>query len=61
MTRMVGPFGSTTTVAYLIWYEAFKKSPGPAFVSNWSHPFVIIFPVLFPRPQRRLLIRDATA
>jgi multiple sugar transport system permease protein len=59
MTSDGGPLGSTTTVAYLIWYEAFKNNHLARSAAIGFILFIIIF--LFFLVQRRLLDKDVTA
>ncbi len=54
-----GPLGATTTVAYLIWYEAFKNNHLARSAAIGFVLFIIIF--LFFLVQRRFLDKEANA
>jgi len=59
MTNEGGPLGATTTVAYLIYHEAFKDNHLARSAAIGFILFIIIF--LFFLVQRRFLDKDATA
>lgn len=59
MTTDGGPLGSTTTVAYLIWFEAFKLNRLARSAAIGFILFIIIF--VFFLVQRRFLDKDANA
>jgi multiple sugar transport system permease protein len=59
MTNEGGPLGATTTVAYLIYHQAFKDNHLARSAAIGFILFIIIF--LFFLVQRRFLDKDATA